>query len=82
MEAVKENPRENLLDVEDEICLDNCPGQGLQTTQMGNLLDVEDEVCLADCSQGHQTTDGQQYFASWLASKVKSLKFLFVNICQ
>ena len=79
MEAVKDYPRENLLEVEDEVCLDSCPGQGLQATPTGNLLDVEDEVCQADCSQGLQTTDGQQYFASWLASKVK---FLFVNICQ
>ena len=35
----------------------------------GNWLDVE--VFLEDCpGQGLQTTDGQQYFASWLASKV------------
>ena len=41
--------------------------------EKGNLLDVEDEVCLVDCpGQGLQTTDGQQYFASWLASKVNS----------
>ena len=72
MEAVKDNPRENWLDVEDEICPEDCPGQGLQTTPRGNWLDVEDEVCLADCSQGLHTIDGQQYFASWLASKVKS----------
>ena len=48
MEAVKDPPRKrgNLLDVEDEFCLEDCPGQGLETT------------------------DGQQYLASWLASKV------------
>ena len=48
MEAVKDPPRKrgNWLDVEDEFCLEDSPGQGLQTT------------------------DGQQYLASWLASKV------------
>ena len=51
MEAVRDPPAEkgNLLDDEDEILLENCPG----------LL----------------TTDGQQSFASWLASKVN----LFMN---
>ena len=40
-------------------------------TEQGNLLDVEDEFCLEDCpGQGLETTDGQQYLASWLASKV------------
>ena len=51
---------------------------GLETVKdppkkRGNWLDVEDEICLEDSpGQGLQTTDGQQYFASWLASKVKS----------
>ena len=50
---------------------------GLETVKdppkkRGNWLDVEDEICLEDSpGQGLQTTDGQQYFASWLASKVK-----------
>ena len=39
--------------------------------EMGNWLDVEDEVFLEDCpGQGLQMTDGQQYLASWVASKV------------
>ena len=37
--------------------------------EKGNLLDVEDEIILESCS-GLPTTDGQQAFASWLASKV------------
>ena len=72
MEPVKDNPRGNWLDVEDKIFVEDCPGQGLETTPRGNRRDVVDEVCLADYSQVLQTTDGQQYFASWLASKVKS----------
>ena len=32
MEAVKDNPRENWLDVEDEIYLEDYPGQGLEMT--------------------------------------------------
>ena len=72
LEPVKNNPRENWTDVEDEIYLEDYPGQGLEMTPRGNWRDVVDNVCLADCSQGLQTTDGQQYFASWLASKVKS----------
>ena len=42
--------------------------------EKGNLLDVEDEIILESCP-GLPTTDGQQAFASWLASKVN----LFMN---
>ena len=47
-------------------------------TEKGNLLDVEDEIILEDCP-GLPTTDGQQYFASWLASKVIILFDIFGN---
>ena len=44
----------------------------------GNLLDVVDEIILEECP-GLPTTDGQQYFASWLASKVIILFDIFGN---
>ena len=47
-------------------------------TEKGNLLDVEDEIILEECP-GLPTTDGQQYFASWLASKVIILFDIFGN---
>ena len=47
-------------------------------TEEGNLLDVEDEIILEECP-GLPTTDGQQYFASWLASKVIILFDIFGN---
>ena len=37
--------------------------------EKGNLLDVEDEIIFENCPE-LPTTDGQQFFASWLASKV------------